>query len=204
MKRETIAIHGGFDCDPATKAAPAPIYQTAAYSFDSAEHGAALFNLENPCYRYTRIANPTTDVLLNGMALLEGGAEALSVTSGQAALYCAILTVTEVGRNIVSVPQLYGTTHTLFAHLLPQFGIQCRFAKSDQAVDLGALIDDNTSAGFCETVGNPAGNVCDLEAIASVAHRAGVPLIVDNTVPTPILVRPFEFGADIVLHSLTK
>src|ERR1700722_14063790 len=204
MKPETIAVHGGYDCDPTTKAVAVPIYQTVAYSFDSAEHGAALFNLETPGYRYTRIANPTTDVLEKRMALLEGGAEALSVSSGQAALYYAVLTVTEMGRNIVSVPQLYGTTHTLFAHVLPQFGITGRFAKSDKPQDLAALIDENTRAVFCETVGNPAGNVCDLEAIAEVAHRAGVPLIVDNTVPTPILLKPIEYGADIVLHSLTK
>jgi O-acetylhomoserine (thiol)-lyase len=204
MKPETIAVHGGYDCDPTTKAVAVPIYQTVAYSFDSAEHGAALFNLEIPGYRYTRIANPTTDVLEKRVALLEGGADALSVSSGQAALYYAVLTVTEMGRNIVSVPQLYGTTHTLFAHVLPQFGITTRFARSDQPQDLGALIDENTRAVFCESVGNPAGNVCDLEAIAEIAHRAGVPLIVDNTVPTPILLKPIDYGADIVLHSLTK
>jgi O-acetylhomoserine (thiol)-lyase len=204
MKPETIAVHGGYDSDPTTKSVAVPIYQTVAYSFDSAEHGAALFNLETPGYRYTRIANPTTDVLEKRVALLEAGADALCVSSGQAALYYAVLTVTEMGRNIVSVPQLYGTTHTLFAHVLPQFGITARFAKSDQPQDLAALIDENTRAVFCETVGNPAGNVCDLEAIAAVAHRAGVPLIVDNTVPTPILLRPIEYGADVVLHSLTK
>ena len=204
MKPETIAVHGGYDSDPTTKSVAVPIYQTVAYSFDSAAHGAALFNLETPGYRYSRIANPTTDVLEKRMALLEAGADALCVSSGQAALYYAVLTVTEMGRNIVSVPQLYGTTHTLFAHVLPQFGITTRFARSDQPQDLAALIDENTRAVFCETVGNPAGNVCDLEAIAAVAHRAGVPLIVDNTVPTPILLRPIEYGADIVLHSLTK
>jgi O-acetylhomoserine (thiol)-lyase len=204
MKPETIAVHGGYDSDPTTKSVAVPIYQTVAYSFDSAEHGAALFNLEIPGYRYTRIANPTTDVLEKRVAQLEGGADALCVSSGQAALYYAVLTVTEMGRNIVSVPQLYGTTHTLFAHVLPQFGITTRFAKSDKPPDLAALIDENTRAVFCETVGNPAGNVCDLEAIAQVAHRAGVPLIVDNTVPTPILLKPIEYGADVVLHSLTK
>jgi O-acetylhomoserine (thiol)-lyase len=204
MKPETIALHAGFDCDPTTKAVAVPIYQTVAYAFDSAAHGAALFDLEVEGFRYTRIGNPTNQILERRMAQLEGGVDALSTASGQAALHYAVLTLTHVGRNIVSVPQLYGTTHTLFAHLLPQFGIQCRFAKSDQAADLAALIDDDTSAVFCETVGNPAGNVCDLQAIADVAHRAGVPLIVDNTVPTPILVRPIDFGADIVLHSLTK
>jgi O-acetylhomoserine (thiol)-lyase len=204
MKPETIALHGGFDSDPTTKAVAVPIYQTVAYSFDSAEHGAALFNLEAEGYRYSRIANPTTDVLETRMAQLEGGMEALCLSSGQAALHFAVLTVLDTGHNIVSVPQLYGTTHTLLAHVLPRFGMAARFAKSDRPEDLAALIDVNTRAVFCETVGNPAGNVCDIEAIAAVAHRAGVPLIVDNTVPTPILLRPIDFGADIVIHSLTK
>jgi O-acetylhomoserine (thiol)-lyase len=204
MKRETIAIHGGFDSDPATKAVAVPIYQTAAYSFDSAEHGAALFNLEIEGYRYSRISNPTTDILEQRVAELEGGVGALSVSSGQTALYYASLNLTEMGRNIVSVPQLYGTTYTLFAHILPKLGVQVRFAKSDRAADLEALIDEDTRAIFCETVGNPAGNVCDLEALAAVAHRHAMPLIVDNTVATPMLVRPFEYGADIIVHSLTK
>ena len=203
MKSETIAIHGGYDSDPTTKAVAVPIYQTVAYSFDSAEHGAALFNLEVEGYRYTRIANPTTDVLERRVAALEGGVACLSVSSGQTALYYAALNVTEPGRNIVSIPQLYGTTHTLFAHLLPRLGTRVHFAKSDRPADLEALIDSDTRALFCETVGNPAGNVCDVEAIATVAHRHGLPLIVDNTVPTPILYRPIEFGADIVVHSLT-
>jgi O-acetylhomoserine (thiol)-lyase len=204
MKPETIALHGAYDTDPATKAVAVPIYQTVAYSFDSAEHAAALFNLEQPGYRYSRINNPTNAVLERRVAMLEGGVEALAVSSGQTALYYAVLTVLEAGRNIVSVPQLYGTTHTLFAHVLPKFGITTRFARSDQPAALEALIDENTRALFCESVGNPAGNVCDLEGMAAVAHRAGVPLIVDNTVASPILLRPFEHGADIVLHSLTK
>jgi O-acetylhomoserine (thiol)-lyase len=204
MKRETIAIHGGFDCDPTTKAVAVPIFQTVAYSFDSAEHGAALFNLEVDGYRYSRIANPTTDVLEERVAQLEGGVAALSVATGQTALYYAALNVTEAGRNIVSVPQLYGTTHTLFAHVLPKLGTQVRFAESDHPAALEALIDENTRALFCETVGNPAGNICDVEALASVAHRHGVPLVVDNTVATPMLMRPIEYGADIVVHSLTK
>jgi len=204
MKNETIALHGGFDADPTTKAVAVPIYQTVAYSFDSAEHGAALFNLEAEGYRYTRIGNPTNAVLEQRVAMLEGGIDALSCSSGQTALYYTSLNVADAGRNIVSVPQLYGTTHTLFAHLLPRMGVKVHFAKSDRPEDLAALIDENTRALFCETVGNPAGNVCDLEAMAAVAHRAGVPLIVDNTVPSPILIRPIEFGADIVLHSLTK
>jgi O-acetylhomoserine (thiol)-lyase len=204
MKRETIAIHGGFDSDPTTKAVAVPIYQTAAYTFDSAEHGAALFNLEVEGYRYTRIGNPTTTVLEQRVTELEGGVGALSVSSGQTALYYAALCVTDMGRNIVSVPQLYGTTYTLFAHILPKLGVKVRFAKSDRAADIEALIDEDTRAIFCETVGNPAGNVCDLEALAEVAHRHGMPLIVDNTVPTPMLVRPMEYGADIIVHSLTK
>jgi len=204
MKRETIAIHGGFDSDPATKSVAVPIYQTAAYTFDSAAHGAALFNLEVEGYRYTRISNPTTTVLEERVSQLEGGVGALSVASGQTALYYAALNIAEMGRNIVSVPQLYGTTYTLFAHILPKLGVQVKFAKSDRAADVELLIDENTRAVFCETVGNPAGNVCDLEAFANLAHRHAVPLIVDNTVATPMLVRPGEYGADIVLHSLTK
>src|SRR5580693_7038217 len=204
MKNETIALHGGFDADPTTKAVAVPIYQTVAYSFDSAEHGAALFNLEAEGYRYTRIGNPTNAVLEQRVAMLEGGIDALSCSSGQTALYYASLNVAEAGRNIISVPQLYGTTHTLFAHILPKLGVNVRFAKSDRPEDLEVLIDENTRALFCETVGNPAGNVCDLEALAAVAHAHGVPLIVDNTVATPILLRPFEYGADIVVHSLTK
>ena len=204
MKRETIAIHGGFDADPATKAVAVPIYQTAAYSFDSAEHGAALFNLEVEGYRYSRISNPTSAVLETRVTELEGGVGALSVASGQTALYYAAMNATEMGRNIVSVPQLYGTTYPLFAHILPKLGIGVKFAKSDRAADMEALIDENTRAMFCETVGNPAGNVCDLEALANVAHAHAMPLIVDNTVATPMLVRPGEYGADVVVHSLTK
>jgi O-acetylhomoserine (thiol)-lyase len=204
MKRETIAIHGGFDSDPTTRAVAVPIYQTAAYSFDSAEHGAALFNLEVPGHRYSRISNPTTDVLEQRVTELEGGVGALSVSSGQTALFYASMNALEMGRNLVSVPQLYGTTYTLFAHILPKMGVEVRFGKSDRAADLEALIDENTRAIFCETVGNPAGNVCDLEALASLAHRHRMPLIVDNTVATPMLVRPVDYGADIVIHSLTK
>ncbi|HEV7136337.1 MAG TPA: aminotransferase class V-fold PLP-dependent enzyme, partial [Steroidobacteraceae bacterium] len=204
MRPETIALHGGFDCDPATKAVAVPIYQTVAYSFDDSEHAAALFNLEADGYRYSRISNPTTDVLEERMAQLEGGMAALCVSSGQAALHYSVLAVTEAGRNIISVPQLYGTTHTLLGHILPKLGIRTKFAESDKPEALAALIDENTRAVFCEMVGNPAGNVCDIEGMAQVAHRAGVPLIIDNTVPTPILVRPIDYGADIVVHSLTK
>lgn len=204
MKNETIAIHAGYETDPTTKAVAVPIYQTVAYEFDSADHGAALFNLEVPGYRYSRIANPTTAVLERRVAALEGGLEALCVSTGQAALNYATLNVTELGCNIVSVPQLYGTTYTLFSHILPSQGVKVRFADSDRAEDIERLIDENTKAVFCESVGNPAGNICDIEALASVAHRHGVPLIVDNTVATPILLRPIDYGADIVVHSLTK
>jgi len=204
MRSETIALHAGYEADPTTKAVAVPIYQTVAYAFDSAAHGAALFDLEVEGYRYTRIANPTNTVLERRVAELEGGVDAITVGSGQTALYYAALNVAESGQNIVSVPQLYGTSHTLFAHVLPKLGTQVRFAKSDRPQDMGALIDKNTRALFCETVGNPAGNICDVEALAAVAHRAGVPLIVDNTVPTPILIRPIDYGADVVLHSLTK
>jgi len=204
MKRETVAVHGGYDTDPTTKAVAVPIYQTVAYEFDSADHGAALFDLEVEGYRYSRISNPTTDVLEQRVTQLEGGVGSISVSSGQTALYYATANLTEMGRNIVSVPQLYGTTYTLFAHILPKMGIEVRFAKSDRAADLEALIDENTRAIFCETVGNPAGNVCDLEALAALAHRHHMPLIVDNTVATPMLVRPIEYGADVIVHSLTK
>jgi O-acetylhomoserine (thiol)-lyase len=204
MKRETLAIHGGYDTDPTTKAVAVPIYQTVAYEFDSADHGAALFNLEAEGHRYSRISNPTTAVLERRVAMLEGGVDALCVSSGQAALNYALLNLTAMGTNIVSVPQLYGTTYTLFGHIFPSQGITVRFAESDQPDAIEKLIDDNTRAVFCESVGNPAGNICDIEALAAVAKRHGVPLVVDNTVATPILLRPFEYGADVVVHSLTK
>ena len=204
MRLETMAIHFGFKADPTTRAAVVPIYQTAAYEFDSAAHGAALFNLEVPGFRYTRINNPTTSILEQRLAALEGGVGALCVSSGQAALNFSVLNLASQGENLVSVPQLYGTSHTLFAHILPRFGIETRFAANDHPDEIEKLIDGRTRAVFCESVGNPAGNVCDVEALAQVAHRHGVPLVVDNTVPTPILLRPFEFGADVVVHSLTK
>ena len=204
MRPETIALHSGYDVDPTTKAVAVPIYQTVAYAFDSADHGAALFNLEAEGYRYSRIGNPTTAVLERRVAALEGGVEALCVSTGQAALNYAALNVSELGTNIVSVPQLYGTTYTLFGHVLPSQGITVRFAESDQPDAIATLIDDKTRAVFCESVGNPAGNICDIEALARVAHRHGVPLIVDNTVATPILLKPIDYGADVVVHSLTK
>jgi O-acetylhomoserine (thiol)-lyase len=204
MKRETIAIHVGYDGDPVTKAVAVPIYQTVAFEFDSAEHGAALFNLEVQGNIYTRIGNPTNTVLERRVAALEGGVEGLSVSSGMAAIHYALMNITEAGNNIVSLPQLYGATYTLLEHIFPKQGVAGRFAKSDRPEDVEKLIDENTRAVFCESVGNPAGNVADIEGLARVAHKHGVPLIVDNTVATPILLRPIEYGADIVVHSMTK
>jgi O-acetylhomoserine (thiol)-lyase len=204
MKLETIAIHVGYDGDPITKAVAVPIYQTVAFEFDSAEHGAALFNLEVPGNIYTRIGNPTNTVLEKRVAALEGGVEALSVSSGMSAIHYSIVNIAEAGNNVVSLPQLYGATYTLLAHVLPKQGIEGRFAKSDRPEDVLPLIDEGTRAIFCESVGNPAGNVADVEGLARVAHEHGVPLIVDNTVATPILLRPIEYGADVVVHSMTK
>lgn len=204
MRTETIALHYGYAPEATTKSTAVPIYQTVAYEFESAEHAAALFNLEADGFRYSRISNPTTDVLERRVAAMEGGIAALAVSSGQAAMHFATANVTAPGTNIVSVPQLYGTTYTLFAHLFPRMGVTVRFAASDRPQDIAAVLDDRTQAVYCESVGNPAGNICDLEALAAVAHAHGVPLIVDNTVATPILLRPIEFGADIVVHSLTK
>jgi len=204
MKRETIAIHVGYDGDPTTKAVAVPIYQTVSFEFDSAAHGAALFNLEVEGNIYTRIGNPTNTVLEKRVAALEGGVEALSVSSGMAAIHYSLINIAEMGNNIVSLPQLYGATYTLLAHILPKQGIAGRFAESDDPEAVEKLIDENTRAVFCESVGNPAGNVADIEGLARVAHKHGVPLIVDNTVATPILLRPIEYGADVVVHSMTK
>src|SRR6202035_4477387 len=181
----TIAIHGGYEVDPTTRAVAVPIYQTVAYAFDSAEHGAALFNLEVEGYRYSRISNPTDAVLERRGAALEGGLEALSVSSGQAALHYSVLNLTEVGRNIFSVPQRYCTPHPLFSHVLPKLGITIRFAETDRPDALEKLVDEDTRAIFCESVGNPAGNICDIEAMANAAHKCGVPLIVGCAVATP-------------------
>lgn len=204
MKPETIAIHGGYESDPTTRAVAVPIYQTVAYEFDDAQHGADLFNLAVPGNIYTRIMNPTSDVLEKRVAELEGGIAALAVSAGSAAVNYSILTLAAQGSNIVSVPLLYGGTYTLFAHMLPKLGIEVRFGADDRAETLANLIDDKTAAVYCESIGNPAGNIPDLEAIAEAAHEHGVPVIVDNTVATPILIRPFDYGADIVVHSLTK
>src|SRR6201988_2816126 len=197
-------MRAGYEPDPSPKSVAVPIYQTVAYAFDSADHGAALFNLETEGFRYSRISNPTTAVLERRVAELEGGVGALAVSSGQAALHFSIVNLADVGGNIVSVPQLYGTTHTLLGHILPRQGIVTHFAESDKADAIEKLIDENPKALFPETIGNPAGNVCDIEALAKVAHRHGVPLVVDNTVATPILLKPFDYGADIAVHSLTK
>jgi O-acetylhomoserine (thiol)-lyase len=204
MKLETIAIHVGYDGDPTTKAVAVPIYQTVAFEFDDAAHGAALFNLEVQGNIYTRIGNPTNTVLEKRVAALEGGVEALSVSSGMAAIHYSLINIAEMGHNIVSLPQLYGATYTLLAHILPKQGIAGRFAENDSPEAVEKLIDENTRAVFCESVGNPAGNVADIEGLARVAHMHGVPLIVDNTVATPILLRPIEYGADVVVHSMTK
>ncbi|MBW8454462.1 bifunctional O-acetylhomoserine aminocarboxypropyltransferase/cysteine synthase [Stutzerimonas stutzeri] len=204
MKLETLAIHAGYSPDPTTRAVAVPIYQTTSYAFDDTQHGADLFDLKVPGNIYTRIMSPTTDVLEQRVAALEGGVAALAVASGMAAITYAIQTIAEVGDNIVSVAKLYGGTYNLFAHTLPRQGIEVRFAVHDDIAALEALIDGRTKAVFCESIGNPAGNVIDLAALAEAAHRHGVPLIVDNTVATPMLCRPFEHGADIVVHSLTK
>jgi O-acetylhomoserine (thiol)-lyase len=204
MHDETLAVHAGYSPDPTTKAVAVPIYQTVAYAFDDAQHGAALFNLEVEGNIYTRIMNPTQAVLEQRSAALEGGLAGLATSAGSAAINYAILTIAKAGNNIVSVPQLYGGTYTLFAHMLPSQGIEVRFAEDDSPAALEKLIDAKTSAVFCETIGNPAGNIPDLEAIAQMAHSHGVPVIVDNTVPTPVLMKPIEWGADIVVHSLTK
>lgn len=204
MKDETLSIHFGYETDPTTKSVATPIYQTVAYEFDNAQHGADLFNLEVPGNIYTRIMNPTNDVLEKRMAALEGGIAGLVVSAGSAAINYAILTLAQAGDNIVSTPQLYGGTYTLFAHMLPNQGIEVRFAKDDKPESLAELIDENTKAVYCESIGNPAGNIIDLERVAELAHAQGVPVIVDNTVATPVLCKPIEFGADIVVHSLTK
>lgn len=204
MKLETLAVHGGYKPDPTTRAVAVPIYQTVAYAFDDTQHGADLFDLKVPGNIYTRIMNPTQDVLEQRIAALEGGLAALALASGQAAVTYAIQTIAEAGDNIVSAATLYGGTYNLFAHTLPQFGITTRFADARDPATFEGLIDERTKAIFIESIGNPLGNITDIAQIAEIAHRHGVPLIVDNTVATPYLLRPFEHGADIVVHSLTK
>ena len=204
MRDETIAIHAGYASEPTTHSVAVPIYQTVAYEFDNAKHGADLFNLEVAGNIYTRIMNPTADVLEKRMAELEGGIAGLALSAGSAAINYAILTIAKAGSNVVSVPQLYGGTYTLFAHMLPGLGVEVRFAEDDSPASLERLIDDRTAALFLETMGNPAGNMADIEAIAEMAHRHGVPVIADATVTPPTLLKSIAYGVDIVVHSMTK
>lgn len=204
MKLETLAVHAGYSPDPTTKAVAVPIYQTTSYAFDNTQHGADLFDLKVPGNIYSRIMNPTNDVLEQRLSAMEGGVGGLAVASGMAAITYAIQTLAEVGDNIVSVAKLYGGTYNLFAHTFPRQGIEVRFGDHSDIAALESLIDSRTKAVFCESIGNPSGNIIDIAALAAAAHRHGVPLIVDNTVATPALCRPIEHGADIVVHSLTK
>ena len=204
MKPETIALHAGYEGDPSTNSATTPIYQTTSFTFNDSQHGADLFNLAVPGNIYSRIMNPTNAVLEQRLTELEGGVGALAVASGMAAIRYAIETIAEAGNNIVSTSQLYGGTYNLFAHTFPRQGIETRFAAADDFAKVASLIDENTRALFCESIGNPAGNIVDIERWATIAHDAGVPLIVDNTVATPLLCRVFDYGADISVHSLTK
>jgi O-acetylhomoserine (thiol)-lyase len=204
MKLASLALHHGYDSEATTKAATTPIYQTTSYTFDNTQHGADLFDLKVPGNIYTRIMNPTTDVLEQRVSEMEGGIAGLAVASGMSAITYAIQAITAAGDNIVSTSQLYGGTYNLFAHTLPRQGVTVKFASGDDLASFDQLIDENTKAVFCESIGNPAGNIIDLAGLAKIAHKHGVPLIVDNTVASPALCRPFEHGADIVVHSLTK
>jgi len=204
MKIETKAVHSGYKPEPTTHAVAVPVYQTTAYAFDNTQHGADLFDLKVLGNIYTRIMNPTNDVLEQRLTDMEGGAAGLAVSSGQAATTYALLTIAEAGDNFISMSTLYGGTYNLFAHTFPQIGIEARFADPDNLDAMASLIDAKTKAVYCESIGNPAGNVLDLEKIADIAHAHGIPVIVDNTVPTPVLCRPFEWGCDIVVHSVTK
>jgi len=204
MKLESIALHHGYESEATTKSAAVPIYQTTSYTFDDTQHGADLFDLAVPGNIYTRIMNPTTSVLEQRVAAMEGGIGALAVASGMAAITYAIQCICQVGSNIVSTSQLYGGTYNLFAHTFPRQGIDVRMVNGDDYEGFEAAIDENTKAIFCESIGNPAGNIIDITRLSEIAHKHGIPLIVDNTVATPVLCRPFELGADIVVHSLTK
>ena len=204
MKLETIAVHGGYTPEPTTKSVAVPINQTTSYAFDDTQHGADLFDLKVAGNIYTRIMNPTTAVLEQRVAEMEGGIAALGLSSGMAAINYAIQTIAESGDNIISTSSLYGGTYNLFAHTFPQMGIEVRFIDAPNYDEITKLVDDKTKAVFCESIGNPAGNVADLGKISKIAHAQGIPVIVDNTVPTPYLCRPFEHGCDIVVHSLTK
>lgn len=203
MRDETLAIHGGYTPD-STRAVAVPIYQTVAHDFIDADHAGAIMDLETPGFHYNRINNPTVDVLEQRVTALEGGVAAVAVSSGSAAVTMSVLNLVSAGENFVSVPQLYGATYTYFAHVLPRLGVEVRFAANDHPDSIAARIDERTKAVFCETVGNPAGNVIDLAALAEMAHAQGVPVIADNTVATPFLLKPFQHGADVVIHSLTK
>jgi len=204
MKFDTLAVHAGYTPDPTTRSVAVPIYQTTSYAFDDTQHGADLFDLKVAGNIYTRIMNPTSDVLEQRLAALEGGIAALTVASGMAAITYAILTIAEAGDNIIATGALYGGTYNLFAHTLPQYGIEVRFIDADDIDAVAVNTDERTKAVFCESIGNPLGNVVDFAALADAAHAQGLPLIVDNTVPTPYLTRPIEHGADIVVHALTK
>ena len=204
MKLESIALHHGYESEPTTRAAAVPIYQTTSYTFEDTQHGADLFDLKVPGNIYTRIMNPTTDVLEQRLAAMEGGVGGLALASGMAAITYAIQCICDVGSNIVSTSQLYGGTYNLFAHTFPRQGIEVRMVSFDDFDGFDKAIDENTRAIFCESIGNPAGNIVDIEKLAEIAGKHGVPLIVDNTVATPYLCRPIELGADIIIHSLTK
>lgn len=203
MRDETIAIHGGYEGE-STRAVAVPIYQTVAHDFIDADHAAAVFDMKTPGFHYNRINNPTVDVLERRMAALEGGTGALALASGTAAVRYAVRNLTVAGSNVVTAPQLYGATYTLFAHILPEEGVDVRFASDDRPESLEPLIDGATAAVFCESIGNPAGNIVDLPAVTAMAHQHGVPVLVDNTVASPMLLKPIDFGADVVVHSLTK
>jgi O-acetylhomoserine (thiol)-lyase len=203
MHDETLAIHGGYTPD-STRAVAVPIYQTVAHEFTDADEAGAIMDLEIPGFHYNRINNPTVDVLEKRVTALEGGVAAMAVSSGATAVSMSVLNLLTAGDNLVSVPTLYGATYTFFAYVLRRLGIEVRFSADDHPDSIAARIDGRTKAVFCETVGNPAGNVIDLAAVAEAAHTRGVPVIADNTVATPFLLKPFQHGADVVIHSLTK
>lgn len=204
QRLETLAIHAGYTVEPTTKAVAVPIYHTSSYAFDDTQHGADLFDLKVAGNIYTRIMNPTNAVLEERMAALEGGIGALAVASGMAAITYAVQTICEVGDNIIAASTLYGGTYNFFAHTLPRQGIEVRFFDHKNPAAIHDLVDEKTKMVFAESIGNPLGNIIDIEALAEAAHQHGVPVVIDNTVATPALCRPFEFGADIVVHSLTK
>jgi len=204
MKLESIALHHGYESEKTTKAATTPIYQTTSFTFDDTKHGADLFDLKVEGNIYTRIMNPTNGVLEQRVAEMEGGIAGLSLASGMAAITYAIQCITRAGDNIVSTNQLYGGTYNLFAHSFPQQGINVKMVDGADFKAIDAAIDEKTKALYCESIGNPLGNIIDLKELADIAHKHGIPLIVDNTVPTPYLCRPIDFGADVVIHSLTK